>query len=90
VAETLAREARKTDVVARWGGEEFVAILPVGLDGAVIFCERARVAVAEIGNVTVSAGIAEVAADEPVSDAIERADRRLYEAKRGGRDRVVG
>jgi diguanylate cyclase (GGDEF)-like protein len=96
VARELAGAARVTDLVARWGGEEFIAILPGGLDGARAFAERARQAIqgesaswADIDQVTVSVGVAEVGMNERPEDAIARADVCLYEAKRGGRNRVV-
>ena len=93
VAGTLAGQARLTDTVARWGGEEFLAVLNVPLEGARTFCERARAAVETlrcppVERVTVSAGVAEVAAGETVSDAIARADKHLYDAKRAGRNRI--
>jgi diguanylate cyclase (GGDEF)-like protein/PAS domain S-box-containing protein len=93
VGETLSREARITDTVARWGGEEFIAILPVGLDGAVVFCERIRAAIEQlalpVGPITISVGVAELADGDDASTAIARADANLYAAKRGGRNRVA-
>jgi diguanylate cyclase (GGDEF)-like protein len=96
VAMVLATQARVTDLVARWGGEEFIAILPGAVAGARAFAERARSAIEEGGaswagaeRVTVSVGVAEVGATERVEDAIARADACLYEAKRSGRNRVV-
>jgi diguanylate cyclase (GGDEF)-like protein/PAS domain S-box-containing protein len=93
VAGALGGQARLTDTVARWGGEEFLAVLPVPLEGARAFCDRARQAVEKhvstsAGPVTVSVGVAELAPDETTSEAIVRADERLYEAKRSGRNRV--
>ncbi len=93
VAGALAGEARLTDTVARWGGEEFLAVLSVSLEGARIFCERARQVIEKlrcppVERVTISAGVAEVGAGEAVGDAIARADKCLYEAKRSGRNRV--
>jgi len=98
VARALARSARLTDVIARWGGEEFIAVISCAEAGAVTFAERARKSVealdfafgASPGRVTLSAGVAEVAADEKPESAIARADERLYAAKRAGRNRVVG
>lgn len=93
VAGTLAGQARLTDVVARWGGEEFVAVLGGTLEGARVFCERARqrveaLQVAPVGRVTISAGLAQVGTDESLTDALERADKHLYQAKSAGRNRV--
>lgn len=95
VGAALAGQARLTDMVARWGGEEFVAVLNVPLDGARVFCERARAAVEALAcppveRITISVGVAELQADESLADALTRADERLYEAKRSGRNRVAG
>jgi len=94
VAMVLAREARDTDTVARWGGEEFLAILPGSLAGARTFCERARAAIQNlvcpgVRRITTSVGVAEVGPAEDPADAIARADQLLYEAKRAGRNRVA-
>lgn len=95
VAACLAREARSTDTVARWGGEEFIALLPVPLTGAVAFCERVRKAIEAVdhpgvGSVTVSAGVAEFGDKEAPEGALSRADGLLYAAKAAGRNRVSG
>src|SRR5262249_23118208 len=89
VAATLDRAERLTDTVARWGGEEFIAILPVPLDGAVSFCDRVRGQIAElpfpnVGRVTISAGVAELGRNESVEELLARADQRLYAAKSAG------
>jgi diguanylate cyclase (GGDEF)-like protein/PAS domain S-box-containing protein len=91
VATTLATQARGSDFVARWGGEEFVAILGADLPGASAFCERAREAVARldipgVGSVSISAGVTVVTDD--FERALERADAALYRAKANGRNRV--
>jgi diguanylate cyclase (GGDEF)-like protein len=93
VASTILGEARITDTIARWGGEEFLAILQGSLDGAQVFCERTRKAIERlsfpgIGSVTVSIGLAEIEPNEEPPATIARADERLYDAKRGGRNRV--
>ncbi|MET0391151.1 MAG: diguanylate cyclase [Polyangiales bacterium] len=91
VGKALASCAREGDLVARWGGEEFLGVLRGTLDGARVFAERARAAVAGlttgVGQVTVSAGVAQGVAG---SDPFNAADEKLYEAKRSGRNRVCG
>ncbi|WP_216321934.1 GGDEF domain-containing protein [Deinococcus aestuarii] len=83
------------EVLARWGGEEFVLLLP-GVDGARAWGRaeglRARVAAHDfgVGGVTVSLGVATLRGDEPASWLFKRADEALYAAKRGGRNRVGG
>lgn len=94
VAAALVAHARTTDTVVRWGGEEFLVVLPGPLEGARAFCERVRAVLAGLRTpaerVTVSAGVAEVAPGETIGGAIKRADAALLEAKRAGRDCVRG
>jgi two-component system, cell cycle response regulator len=96
VAERLSSRARTEDVVARFGGEEFLVILPdTGADGAATVAEDLHGAVGgtpiEAGagtlRVTVSAGWA-AWDDESLDRLIARADAGLYAAKEAGRDRV--
>jgi diguanylate cyclase (GGDEF)-like protein len=99
VAKTLRAKLRPSDHVARFGGEEFVVILPqTRLPGAQIAAERLREAVhaaamlaadgGELPNVTVSIGLAERLDGDDAGSLLERADAALYRAKRNGRDRV--
>lgn len=98
-AQAARAALRPTDLLARPGGEEFWALLPqADLDeagrSAQRVCDRFReVRVPFEGQqiaATVSVGVAEVdLAQETVQAAIARADRALYDAKQGGRDRVV-
>ena len=95
----LCREVlRPADVVARWGGEEFVVLLPtLDLDAAAGVAERLRRAVAgtliRLDGVdfgfTISIGLVARDPDETLEQLINRADAALYEAKLLGRDRVV-
>lgn len=95
-AASLKAVARESDTVLRWGGEEFVVVLPnTGSADAVRLVERLRergVARMPDGTaITLSVGIAETLQDglESVDALVELADRRMYQAKQGGRDRYV-
>ncbi|GGQ82205.1 GGDEF domain-containing protein [Couchioplanes azureus] len=98
VVARLRAESRETDVLGRYGGEEFAVLLPDIGDGAVDAAERLRtaVAVAPIETaagpvaVTISVGVAHLAAADTEPDGLlARADESLYLAKQGGRNRVV-
>jgi diguanylate cyclase len=87
VASLLDETARETDVVTRYGGEEFVVVIPqTDLNGAQRFAERARTRIAERTQVTVSAGVAQALPQETPEDLLARADKALYAAKKAGRD----
>jgi diguanylate cyclase (GGDEF)-like protein len=96
-AQLVQLNLRSDSVVTRYGGEEFVVLLPVtGLEEARAVAERLRKAFetdvidfegASIG-VTISAGLALLAADELLDGALRRADAALYRAKNGGRNRI--
>jgi two-component system, cell cycle response regulator len=102
VAQVLTSSVRIGDMVYRYGGEEFLILLPDQTIGtATHVVERTRAAVEAVGlpnpanrpseSVTVSAGVAESSADSPLDVVgwLGRADAALYEAKGGGRNRVV-
>jgi diguanylate cyclase (GGDEF)-like protein len=99
VAGALRGCAREVDTVARMGGEEFCFVLAgTGAPGAAQVAERVRGAVAGLGlraadgcavAVTASVGVATSGPDDAPLALLERADRALYRAKEGGRDRVV-
>jgi diguanylate cyclase (GGDEF)-like protein len=95
VAKVLPEVLRASDIAARWGGEEFLVVLPdTDLAHAARVGERIRAAV-ERGSfgiparVTVSVGAAQRGPDEAAEATIGRADTWLYEAKETGRNRVV-
>lgn len=96
-AETIKASVRASDVVGRYGGEEFLVLLPnTSLDAARAAAEKMRRAIeslrfgAEGMRTTVSAGVAEYRRGEGVEAALTRADGALYEAKRAGRNRTAG
>jgi diguanylate cyclase (GGDEF)-like protein len=87
---------RASDFAGRWGGEEFILLLPdTTVDGAVIVAEKARRAIGEtyvpeVGRlITASIGVATIPDHAGDADRLERsADRALFSAKRNGRNRV--
>lgn len=95
IAGCLLSRMRRTDVLARWGGEEFVLLLPdTALKAAGELAEGLRVAIAAsttqaVGPVTVSIGLAQIEpSDRTLQALVERADRALYHAKDMGRNQV--
>lgn len=93
VAEALQSGVkRKGDIVARYGGEEFVVFLPdTDLDKAATVAERLLLMVSESKSaVTISGGVVECKPGETFDDARKRADGELYQAKKNGRNQIVG
>ena len=96
-AACLQESVRRNDLVARFGGEEFMILMPGSrLEGAEKLAERFRCAVAQepydsLGgqHVTASFGVTEATYNDSVESLLGRVDRALYEAKRLGRNRVV-
>lgn len=94
VGRALTNGLRLGDLVCRYGGEEFLVILPDTLPmGAQLVADRLRTAVSELKDLprqmTVSVGVASCHQDEATPSLIERADQAMYQAKRAGRDRIV-
>jgi two-component system, cell cycle response regulator len=101
VANTIADHLRSGDTAYRYGGEEFLIILPEQtLESAVSTADRLRQAVEDLripheknppGVVTISTGVAALSAGESKStdDLLKEADEALYRAKESGRNRVV-
>lgn len=94
IATHVQRWVRRGDVVARWGGEEFIILVPhCNLEGATALAEKLRASIAGhrfavAGHITASFGVAESAPQEHIQNLISRADRALYLAKGAGKNRV--
>jgi diguanylate cyclase (GGDEF)-like protein/PAS domain S-box-containing protein len=95
LARRLSGAVRSSDMVARWGGEEFVVLLrDCPLADAVTRAESLRSQIADVsfpgvGTITVSIGAAQLEADEDAASWVARSDKALYEAKRAGRNTVA-
>jgi diguanylate cyclase (GGDEF)-like protein len=95
VSALLRRTVRAYDILVRWGGEEFLLVLPgVDLEAARALADRVRAAVEAldthgIGRITVSAGAASFESDYDFGMALKTADQRLYQAKASGRNAVM-
>lgn len=97
-AKILKKASRNVDIIGRFGGEEFIAILSgTGVDGGAIFAEKVRRHVeyakfmykGERINVTVSCGVAERKLHTSLQNTINSSDEYLYEAKKNGRNQVA-
>lgn len=95
LAHTLEARVRENDVVCRWGGEEFLVLLPqTKLEGALHLAESIRETVEKASHpnlprLTVSIGVSQHQADEDTATLFKRADEALYRAKAAGRNRVM-
>ena len=94
-AKAIEKSLRNLDVFGRYGGEEFLAVLPsTGTEDAYTCAERVRKNIENLeipdfeGKLTISSGVAEYNNDECAEILIERADKLLYRAKENGRNRV--
>ena len=94
MADAFGQGVRKSDLLARWGGEEFLVLCSnTDLTGAATMAENLRQLVqaeelAVVGHKTCSFGVAQWTKDESVASLVARADAALYQAKANGRNRV--
>jgi len=98
IADVIRREVRQSDLAARWGGEEFLVLLPSAPTSvAWTVAERIRQRLAEVtqplgrgpARVTATLAVCEIRNCEAFASALERADQALYRGKQEGRDRVM-
>jgi len=95
VADIIRATIRKTDYFGRWGGEEFVMLLPqTNLEGAKILAKRTAGSIENckfdgVGKVTASFGLTEFRPGDDIDKLIKRVDDALYKAKNSGRNLIV-
>ena len=98
IAESLKNAVRSTDLIGRWGGEEYVGIYTISEDSeAAIIGEKLRQIVAntevmhegEALSVSVSVGVTIVRESDTMQSVVERADHLMYESKRNGKNRIT-
>ncbi|OHE16806.1 MAG: diguanylate cyclase, partial [Sulfurimonas sp. RIFOXYD2_FULL_37_8] len=94
ISHALLKNLRNIDIICRWGGEEFVVLLPaVDLNQATFLAEKLRESIEifeidMVGRVTASFGVTQVNRGDALEAVVERADKALYEAKASGRNCV--
>lgn len=98
VGQVFVSELRKQDTLSRWGGEEYLFLLPMTTDSqAMILAEKLRKKIENIEfesknnkfNITVSMGVHQFTSFNSIDDAINKADANLYQAKSEGRNRCI-
>ncbi len=98
MSDELRMKTRDSDILVRYGGEEFVLIMAATpLRQAEILCERIRQHVAQVPweafsvtqPLTISIGLTQMTSQDQAIDLVHRADAALYQAKRSGRNRLV-
>ncbi len=94
ISHALIRTLRNIDIVCRWGGEEFIVLLPTAsLENASILAKKLRLNIENmeidiVGKVTASFGVSKIREGEEMQEAVDRADQALYLAKNSGRNCV--
>lgn len=94
-ARLIEKNIRGNDIFCRYGGEEFVIVLPnTDLDAAMTIAEKLRrliesASFTEAGTLTISAGVGAYRAGQSIKELIKEVDKALYEAKRTGRNQVI-
>jgi diguanylate cyclase (GGDEF)-like protein len=98
ISKILKIATRSGDVVARWGGEEFLMLLPdTGGEEAMEVAERMRIAILQTPiyiddseiRITMTFGVAECSFESDINECINRADKALYQGKSAGRNQVI-
>ena len=91
----MKQRLRKSDIIARWGGEEFIILLPdTSLEETLSVAEIIRQTIEfesfpSVGQITCSFGIAALQKDESSEELLNRLDSLLYKAKEEGRNRIA-
>ena len=97
-AQVLQDNVRETDAVGRWGGEEFILLLPeTGLEAAATACEKIRGIMARSSvcyqdcqiMVTATFGVSQYQVEGGIEETLRYADEAMYRGKQAGRDRIV-
>lgn len=93
LAKLVKRRIRKSDIFARWGGEEFILALETDKEHAVKIVESLRESIEkevfeQVGHITCSFGLTQMQKEDTIESITSRADEALYKAKKEGRNRV--
>lgn len=96
MSQIMLNSVREQDITVRWGGEEFLVLLPqTNLEGAILAADKIRIAINEHSftdkslTITGSFGVAQLLDEDSEKDFISRADKFLYEAKKTGKNKVI-